>query len=55
MGDRLYNSNAFCIFPKETKMSDFVYFLYESFSSDVFLSHGKLQKKAVLKIQLKEN
>lgn len=31
MGDRLYDSNAFCFFPKETKMSDFVYFLMHVF------------------------
>lgn len=31
MEDRLYNSNAFGIFPKKTKMSDFVYFLMHVF------------------------
>lgn len=31
MGDRLYDSNAFCIFPKKTGMSDFVYFLMHVF------------------------
>lgn len=43
MEDRLYDSNAFCFFPKETKNVRFCVFSYACFSSDVFfLSFGKL-------------
>lgn len=49
---RLYDFNAFCVFPKETKNLRFCVFSYACFSSDVSLSCRKwcFSGKAMLKI-----